>query len=96
MTAGLPWGWIFAGVLFWTWSLNRSAEPAVAGDTAGHTTPEGGTPYVSTSDVVRGMQAEADALAAAAAADGSSYTSLSDYLRSGAIGTTISEIGWPL
>ena len=67
--ADWPWGWIFAGVLFWAWSLSRAAGAS-----------ESGSPAVSMSDVVRGIQAEADALAAADA----SYVSLSDYLRSGA------------
>ncbi len=75
-TSGLPWGWIFAGVFFWTWSLNRGAVASV-------TAPGDVTPYVSLSDVVRGMQAEAETLAATAEADGTSYVSLSDWVRSG-------------
>ncbi len=74
-TSGLPWGWIFAGVFFWTWSLNRGA-------TTGVTAPGDTTPYVSLSDAVRGMQADADALAVAAEAEGSPYVSLSDWVRS--------------
>ncbi len=74
-TAGLPWGWIFAGVFFWTWSLNRGAVASV-------TAPGDTTSYVSLSDVVRGMQADADALAATAEAEGGSYVSLSDWVRS--------------
>lgn len=87
-TSGSPWPWIFAGVFLWVWSVNRAQEPAAAGDMV--------PTSVSMSDVVRGMQAEAEALAATAEAGGTSYTSLSDWIRSSGVSTVISEIGWPL
>lgn len=68
-----PWGWIFAGVLFWAWSAQRA--------TGAVSEPMPGRSIISLSDTVRTMQADAEALTASSAS--SPYTSLSDYLRSG-------------